>query len=350
MWKFKGFRKPERFRLPGKPPAEELTQDALQLRAMRQIRLIAAAGAVLILADLIVSMTGASIPIRQEGGDLYLIRPAAGDSAGHIRLAARVDSADGQYEDTFEIRLDPVREKGASEPSDQPAAVSASAEDLVGSELRQITAGLNEDLTSRKVLLPSALSGGQRIHWSRKTGSNALLLLCLCAGSAIVIYRGRFRPLQRRDEARRACVRRQLPLFLNELVLMLGAGLVLTRAFRLAAERGAGGEEDYFRSNLRRICLSMQNTNGSLHEELRSFAKSSGVNELIRVSNIISDNINKGAELTRKLETESESLWLARKLHAEERGRIAETKMTLPLSVFLCVLIIITVAPALLQL
>ena len=94
----------------------------------------------------------------------------------------------------------------------------------------------------------------------------------------------------------------------------------------------------------------MKTTNAALHEELQRFAKDSGVSELMRVSGIIADNINKGAELNQKLERESEQLWLSRRLHAEEQGRLAETKMTLPLAIFLCVLIVITVAPALLQL
>ena len=70
----------------------------------------------------------------------------------------------------------------------------------------------------------------------------------------------------------------------------------------------------------------------------------------MRVSNIINDNINKGVELTDKLQAESEILWLNRKKSCEEKGRLAETKMTLPLMLFLMVLIIITVAPALLEL
>lgn len=137
----------------------------------------------------------------------------------------------------------------------------------------------------------------------------------------------------------------------NELVLLLNAGLVLSRAFETTVEMTTGEKDtDYFRSNIRGIYNSMKNTNAPMHAELNTFARESGVSELMRVSNIISDNINKGAELNVKLERESESLWLARKLHAEEQGRLAETKMTIPLSIFLSVLILITVAPALLEL
>ena len=72
--------------------------------------------------------------------------------------------------------------------------------------------------------------------------------------------------------------------------------------------------------------------------------------ELMRISNIISDNISKGVELTDKLHNESELLWLARKRSCEERGRLAETKLTFPLTLFLLVLVAVTVCPALLEL
>ncbi len=70
----------------------------------------------------------------------------------------------------------------------------------------------------------------------------------------------------------------------------------------------------------------------------------------MRISNIISDNISKGVELTHKLQRESEILRINRKRACEERGRIAETRLTLPLTIFLLVLIVITVSPALLEL
>ena len=78
--------------------------------------------------------------------------------------------------------------------------------------------------------------------------------------------------------------------------------------------------------------------------------RESGIRELMRISNIINDNVNKGVELTDKLQAESELLWMNRKKSCEEKGRLAETKLTLPLMIFLMVLIMITVAPALLEL
>ena len=136
------------------------------------------------------------------------------------------------------------------------------------------------------------------------------------------------------------------------MVLLLNAGLVLNTAFEKSIEESAGfkkNDKDYFYRKLKGIYVLAKNTNGSLHREFRAFAKESGLKELVRISNIINDNVNKGVELTAKLQAESEMLWLNRKKSCEERGRLAETKLTLPLIIFLMVLIVITVAPALLE-
>ena len=53
--------------------------------------------------------------------------------------------------------------------------------------------------------------------------------------------------------------------------------------------------------------------------------------------------------MTEKLESESDILWTQRKKIAEEKGRIAETKLTFPLALLLLVLILITAAPAIME-
>ena len=89
--------------------------------------------------------------------------------------------------------------------------------------------------------------------------------------------------------------------------------------------------------------------NASFYKEMYDFARFSGVKELMRITNIMIDNINKGDDLSGKLRRENELLWFARKQQAEEKGRLAETKMTLPLMILLTVLIMVTIAPALME-
>ena len=68
--------------------------------------------------------------------------------------------------------------------------------------------------------------------------------------------------------------------------------------------------------------------------------------ELLRLSNIMADNINKGSELVNKLEQEANFMWHMNKKQVEERGRIAESKLTFPMALMLIALLVITAAPA----
>ena len=90
----------------------------------------------------------------------------------------------------------------------------------------------------------------------------------------------------------------------------------------------------------------MKSVNSAFDAEFRDFARRSGVRELLRLSNIITDNMNKGTELVSKLEQESALMWHMSKKQVEERGRIAESKMTFPMAVMLLALILVTSAPA----
>ena len=56
-----------------------------------------------------------------------------------------------------------------------------------------------------------------------------------------------------------------------------------------------------------------------------------------------------GVYLSEKLKQENSLLWLARKQQSEEKGRLAETKLTLPLMILLLVLIMMTIAPAMME-
>lgn len=127
------------------------------------------------------------------------------------------------------------------------------------------------------------------------------------------------------------------------MVLLLNAGLVLTTAIAKIAEED---KQSYFYSEIRAIYSRMKSVNSAFDAEFRDFARRSGVRELLRLSNIITDNMNKGTELVSKLEQESALMWHMSKKQVEERGRIAESKMTFPMAVMLLALILVTSAPA----
>lgn len=343
-----------------------LNEAALNRRAVRRIFLVLTAGLLLLLFDFFVGFDTASLQLSGSGGKLYLVRPDEGSSAGHINLKADIETDKGTVTKTYELSLDPVAETGAagagsdgsSRSGGDAAAGVMSQDELLAYEMRSLISSLNDDRSMRRVSLPDHLRTGEKITWTAQRRTNTVVIAFGIILLTVFIYLRRLDPLEKLQREQMDSVRRQLPEFVNRLVLLLGAGLVLSSAFERIVEESRQAQSlqgDYFYGCMDDIYSKIKETNGSMEKEFRAFARSSnssreGSRDLMRISNILSDNISKGVELTDKLQSESEALWLARKRSSEERGRLAETKLTMPLTVFLLVLVVVTVSPALLEL
>ena len=82
---------------------------------------------------------------------------------------------------------------------------------------------------------------------------------------------------------------------------------------------------------------------------LNEFAVKNDVKELIRIATILTENEKRGSDVIESLSRESRYLWDERKTVARERGKMIDTKMSYPLGILLILLIIITMAPAMLS-
>ncbi|MCQ2547099.1 MAG: type II secretion system F family protein [Clostridia bacterium] len=330
-----------------------MNRESLNRKAGKRMILIATVGIIIIAADLFMAGNDNTLALHDSNKGLYMIRPGSGEASGKISLRARV--AEKDYSRSFDITLDSFSsEKNASPSEDKAASGSMKDDELVAYEIRSAVHSLNDNTSVRRVYLPDRLDTGEQIIWSVERENNTVAIAFAAMILAALVYRNRYAPLKKKLQAEQDSITRQLPEFVNRLVLLLNAGMVLNSAFEKAVEESPG--EDYFYGQMHDIYSRVKQTNGSMNREFRAFAKSrraagdDAARQLMRISNIINDNISKGVELTEKLQAESEMLWISRKLNCEERGRLAETKLTLPLTLFLLVLIIITVSPALLEL
>ena len=365
-------------------PNPVLTTDSLNRLAVKRIMIVITAGILLLLFDFFIGFDFASLSLLQGDNGVYLVRPGEGRSTGHISLKADIETDDGTVTKKYDVSLYPYARQGGSASGNSnglfgsgdsgrndgssDGAGAMSEDELLAYEMRSVIGSLNDDQSARRVSLPNHLRTGERITWTSERKANTAVIAFGMMLLAVLIYVRRLDPLEKIRLQQQDSVRRQLPEFINRLVLLLGAGLVLSSAFetiveenittdkRHANERQSDNrQEDYFYQCMSDIYNRIKETNGSLAKEFRAFARSGlglgeGDRELMRISNIISDNISKGVELADKLQSESEMLWLSRKRSSEERGRLAETKLTLPLTVFLLVLVVVTVSPALLEL
>lgn len=261
-----------------------------------------------------------------------------------INLKAELTLDDITENHTFIVRMD------TSVPK---ADYSSSLEYRLNTILEQ----LSEKGSSVDLKLPNKIEGLQ-ISWSAQSENNLILFFFSFLFSGLIIYFKRYDQINKELKEAEESIISDLPEFINKLVLLLNAGLVVSTAFSKIVEdyevfyssvSKSTGRRRYLYEELREIQNRTNRTNTSMIFELKEFSQRSGVRELIRLTAIIADNWNKGSMLAEKLEGESELLWVSRKKRAEEKGKIAETKLTFPLMILLIVLIMITIAPALME-
>ena len=163
----------------------------------------------------------------------------------------------------------------------------------------------------------------------------------------------KFKEKDRRKEAQREEeIIKALPTFINQLLLLLSSGMVLqealaTVASRYGSEKTAPG--NYFRLSVYELYLNCEKNGQDLLQAFCDFSRDTRVRELTRLARILMDGRRRGSDLWDKLAEEGESLWAERRRRAGEKIRLAESKMSFPLALMMIALIIITAAPALLQ-
>ncbi len=143
-----------------------------------------------------------------------------------------------------------------------------------------------------------------------------------------------------------------LPGFINQLLLLMNSGVVIQDAFcRIAESYGSLPEKssNSFTREIYSISEKSQQGGESVIVGFYRFSRFSGVKELTRVASILMENRDKGTDLWEKLAEQGEALWTERKHLAMEKIRLAESKMSFPLGILLMALIIITAAPAMMQ-
>ena len=284
----------------------------------------------------------------QDGRIVSVERPEEGEDPVLLEAKIWATSEDVQVGQEKRILIVPRNAGKAEEAVLKEEPESAKLERRIGTVARS----LNQDTTSQRIVLPTKLEDGTRLTWQQIERSSSPILIFIFSFTIFSVYRSRYDGIKAEEKAARSSVIRELPEFINKLVLLLNGGIVMQGAMEKIIEdeeKLRKGEGTYFYQQLRAIYQKSRETNAQLHVEFYRFAKRSRVQELMRIAGIITDNISKGSDLAVKLQRESEMLWFARKKQSEEKGRIAETKMTLPLVILLLVLVMITIAPALME-
>lgn len=287
--------------------------------------------------------------VFEKNGRQYVSRKIAEEVPKNLELVVSGKSKKEKIDKKVSLLVNPkgyVKKQRKQEEKRLLAARRKSADDEL--KLKLYTLGANDDRDVIK--LPKEAGSIKQLSWRSKKDRTYIVILIAGILGLVLVYAGRYERFKREEKKAAESVERELSEFFNKLVLLINAGMVFTSAFEKTVAYGSiSNSQSYFYDELWKINQKSKESNASVIVELKKFSKRTENKEFIRVVNVISDNINRGTELVRAMQTESELLSYQRRKRAEERARVAETKLTIPLAMQLLSLILITLAPAMLD-
>jgi hypothetical protein len=267
---------------------------------------------------------------------------------GEVNLLVAKDNEEAVL--NAQLRLEDITDKVAIQVSFGKVKSGDDLQESIGVSVENAVNNINESNKGSSLVLPEKTPEGVDLEWSKQDDMGILTQVVIIIFIGLMIYLNRFnRPNKVLQEVRESIVR-DFPDFINKLVLLLNAGMVVTTAFSKISEdyrsRIDKNDNKYLYEQFCHMDDNIKSANSGFLTELNDIAQRSGVRDVMRFNTIIADNIDKGSTLVDKLQNESRMLWTGRIKMAEEKGRIAETKLTFPMVLQLLVLIIITIAPA----
>lgn len=283
--------------------------------------------------------------IKDKTGRLIGLTRENTSKAVDFPLKIRAKNGRNETEKEFILSLK-AREKGrkktANKKTDKQDILEYSIDDVIWAI---------EDNKDKNIILPNRLENGTNIEWSVPKKREKFLILFLPFAVLAFLYQGKREKEKNILMKRKNDIKRCLPIFNDQLIMLMNCGLIFTDAFERIAEGFAHGRETDkpFKRLIIDVADETLRGNRSIVKVLDERAAMTGSRDFSRMVRLIENNQYKGVDLADQLTSEGEILWHQRKKSAEERGKQAETKLSFPLAMLLIVLIVITAAPAILQ-
>jgi len=258
-------------------------------------------------------------------------------SGGQISLEVRGELGDSSIQKEVILRHDVQR--------NQKTDVGMSELERLSVEISKMVREINRG-EAQMTELPQLTPDGAKLSWVLpEKGMEYLLPLFFPILIMFFSYRDTIDREKQSRKRERESILRELPNFSNKLVLLMESGIIYDEAVERISELGEGKVEKIFLEAIRKA----KTTNGRVEKIVGDYAKENNISELSRLISIIYESRERGTDLREKLIGEAEILWEKRKRQAEEQGKLADTKLALPLGMMLVSLLLVTAAPALMQ-
>ncbi len=285
------------------------------------------------------------ISIQWESSDSVLINPdgtydvlALEGESETVTLTAQLTYNDIQKEVSFDVLL--VKDSELYGES-------------VKGKIKELIQRLSDSEDGSVVSLPDSLGEDISLKWEKGKSGAAVSVLVLAFAAIMLVYVIRFKSAEKEVKQYRSGIIRYFPPFIDKFVLLLNSGLTVMSAMEKMAndceQQAAYDNHNLLAAEVSEIGRRVKNFNSSIVKEWREFAGRTSINEIMRFSTIIEENLNKGSALADKLESESNLLREKEKKAVQERIRMIDSKLTMPMILMLFSLVLVTVAPAMMQ-
>lgn len=224
-------------------------------------------------------------------------------------------------------------------------------EELLEWELERLLLEAEQaDRSSKTWQLPQELKG-KKLIWSEKTEDNSWLLWGLVMIAGIGTYPLTDRDLHTKLEERGKQMQCAYPLIVNKLVLYLGAGMTVRRAWQKISSdyeknvsQGRHTHPAY--EEMEYTCHELQTgvAEGAAYER---FGQRTGLAEYIKLAALLNQNLKKGSnELLLRLREEADSALAQQTNYRKKAGEEASTKLLVPMVMLLGIVMVLVMIPA----
>lgn len=259
-----------------------------------------------------------------------------GKEAGEVRLSVTLSYGEWEWEQEITVCV---------------AAAVLSEEEATRKALEKLLKESEESSrTEERWTLPGSWQG-QSLEWTEKRTNSGWGVAIGGILVSVLIFLLADKDLHDSVEKRKQQMKQAYPDVVHKLTLYLGAGMSIRRSFQKMAEeyataRKEGKKEICIYEEIMYTCRELASgvAEGAAYEH---FGKRTGLQEYIRLSTLLSQNLKKGnSTLLQRLREEVDKAFVERVRYGKRLGEEAVTKLLLPMVLMLLVVMLMIMIPA----
>lgn len=191
---------------------------------------------------------------------------------------------------------------------------------------------------------------GEKVSWQQEVEDYSMILWILTIMTAVSVYAMSDQDLHKQQEQRKKQMQRDYPDIVHKLALYAGAGMTPRGAFQKIAgdyeQKAAGKEMSPAYEEMLYACRELHSgvSEASAYEH---FGKRTGLQEYIRLSTLLTQNLKKGnSALLERLREEADRAGEEKLQSCKRLGEEAGTKLLVPMVLMLLVVMVMIMIPA----